>query len=146
MLLCIIPPNFRPVAEILKESGTSSLRPGPSISWKISNCHGTRKNGQAWPLWIAICFMLLCIIPPNSWWRHQMKTFSALMAICAGNSPGTGEFPTQRPVTQSFDVFFDLRLNKRLSKQSWGWWLEMLSRPLWRHRNVSAWYLKSLES
>ena len=48
-----------------------------------------------------------------------METFSALLAICAGNSPGTGEFPAQRPVTRSFDVFFDhvdLRLNKRLSK------------------------------
>ena len=43
-----------------------------------------------------------------------METFSALLAICAGNSPVTGEFPTQRPVTGNFDVFFDLRLNKRL--------------------------------
>ena len=58
-----------------------------------------------------------------------------LLAICAGNSPVPGEFPTQRPVTRSFDDFFDLRLNKRLSKRSWGWWLETLSRPLWRHRN-----------
>ena len=57
-----------------------------------------------------------------SWWRHQMETFSALLAICAGNSPVPGEFPTQRPVTRSFDVFFDLRPNKRLSKQWWGWW------------------------
>ena len=48
----------------------------------------------------------------------------------------SGEFPTQRPVTRSFDVFFDLRLNERLSKQSWGWWFETLSCPLWRHRNV----------
>ena len=53
-----------------------------------------------------------------SWWRHQMETFSALLAICAGNSPVPGEFPTQRPVTRSFDVFFHLRLNKRLSKHS----------------------------
>ena len=45
-----------------------------------------------------------------------METFSALLAICAGNSPVSGEFPAQRPVTRSFDVFFDLRLNKRLSK------------------------------
>ena len=45
-----------------------------------------------------------------------METFSALLAICAGNSPVTGEFLTQRPVTRSFDVFFDLHLNKRLSK------------------------------
>ena len=53
-------------------------------------------------------------------WRNQIKTFTALLAICAGNSPVTGEFPAQRPVTQSFDVFFDLRLNKWLSKQWWG--------------------------
>ena len=70
------------------------------------------------------------------WWRHQMETFSALLAICAGNSPVPGEFPTQRPVTRSFDVFFDLCLNKRLSKQSWGWWFETLSHPLWRHSNA----------
>ena len=71
----------------------------------------------------------------KTWWRHQMETFSALLAICADNSPVSGEFSTQRPVTRSFDVFFDLRLNKRLSKQSWGWWFETLWRPLWRHRN-----------
>ena len=67
-------------------------------------------------------------------WRHQMEAFSALLAICARNSPVPGEFPTQRPVTQSFDVFLDLRLNKRLSKQSWGRWFERLSRTFWRHR------------
>ena len=44
-----------------------------------------------------------------------MERFSALLALCEGNSSVTGEFPAQRPVTQSFDVFFDLRLNKRLS-------------------------------
>ena len=67
-----------------------------------------------------------------------METFSALLAICAGNSAVPGEFPAQRPVTRSFDVCFDLRLNKRLSKQSWGWWFETLVRPLWRHSNVKA--------
>ena len=71
--------------------------------------------------------------PP--WWRHQMESFSALLVLCAGNSPVTGEFPSQRPVTQSFDVFFDLRLNKRLSKQLWGWWFETPSGSLWRHCN-----------
>ena len=45
-----------------------------------------------------------------------METFSALLALCAGNSPVPAEFPSQRPVTRSFDVFFDLRLNKRLSE------------------------------
>ena len=82
-------------------------------------------------------FHLRCIIS-IPWWRHQMEIFSALLAICAGNSPVTGEFPTQRPMTRSFDVYFDLSPNERLSKQSWGWWFETLSRSLWRHRN--AWY------
>ena len=71
----------------------------------------------------------------RSWWCNQMGTFSALLAICAGNSPVPSEFPAQRPVTRSFDVFFDLRLNKQFSKHSWGWWFETLSRPSWRHRN-----------
>ena len=47
-----------------------------------------------------------------------METFSALLAICAGNSPVAGEFPVQKPVTRNFDVSFDLSLNKPLSKQS----------------------------
>ena len=71
----------------------------------------------------------------RSWWRHQLETFSALLAICVGNSSVSGEFPAQRPVTRSFDVFFDLRLSERLSKH-WGWWLETPSLPLWRHSNV----------
>ena len=71
-----------------------------------------------------------------SWWRHQMETFSTLLAICAGNAPVTGEFPAQRPVTRNFDVFFDLHPNKRLSKQSWDGWFETLSCPLWRRSNV----------
>ena len=55
----------------------------------------------------------------NSWWRHQMETFSALLAICAGNSPVPGEFPAKKPVTRSFDVFFDVHPNKWFNKQSW---------------------------
>ena len=71
-----------------------------------------------------------------TWWRHQMETFSALLVLCTGNSPGTGEFPSQRPVTRSFDVSFDnLGLNKRLSEQSRRWWFETPVRPLWRHCN-----------
>ena len=72
-----------------------------------------------------------------TWWRHQIETFSALLAICAGNSPVTGEFPAPRAVTRSFDVFLDLRLNKQLSKHSLGWWFETLSRALWRQCNVN---------
>ena len=58
-----------------------------------------------------------------------METFSALLAICAGNSPVIGEFPEKRPVARSFDVFFDLPLNKRLSKQSRvRWWFGTIHR------------------
>ena len=75
---------------------------------------------------------------PDSWWRRQMETFSALLALCKGNSPVTGEFPSQRPVMRSFDFFFDLRLNKQLSKQSRRWWFETPSRSFWRQCNVPA--------
>ena len=70
------------------------------------------------------------------WLHHQMETFSALLAICAGNSPVHGEFPAQRPVTRSFDVYFNMHPNKRLSKQSRGWWFAMPSRSLWRQCNA----------
>ena len=81
----------------------------------------------------------------STWWRLRIETYSALLAICAGNSSFTGEYPTQRPVTRSFAVFFDLRLNKLLSKQSWGWWFETLSSPLWRHSNdISVMAAKSV--
>ena len=82
----------------------------------------------------AITAVILC-----TWWRHQMETFSALLALCAGNSPVNGEFPAQRPVARSFDVFFDLRPNKRLSKQSWGWWFET---PSHTHYDVIIMKLK----
>ena len=66
-----------------------------------------------------------------------METFSALLALCAGNSPVTGELPPQRPVTWSFDVFFE---NKRMSKQSRLRWFVTFSCLLWRHSNAQPWY------
>ena len=72
----------------------------------------------------------------NLWWCHQMKLFPVLLALCAGNSPVTGEFPAQRQVTLSFDVFFDLRRNPKLSKQWRCWWFEIPSHSLWHHCNA----------
>ena len=72
----------------------------------------------------------------KSRWRHQMETFSTSLAICEGNPPGTGGFPSQRPVMWSFDVFFDLCLNNWLSIQSRCWWFEMPLCSLWCHCNV----------
>ena len=104
---------------------------------------------------LCSCFRIACtccdytypVLCDGPWWRHQMETFSALLALCAGNSPVSGEFPAQRPVTRSFDVFFDLHLNKRLSKKWWGWWFETPVRPLWRHCNAAVlWWRCSVPS
>ena len=73
--------------------------------------------------------------PISSMMTSSKGTFSALLVLCDGNSPVTGGLSSQRPVAWSFDAFFDLHLSKRLSKQSRRWWLETLSRSLWRHCN-----------
>ena len=68
-------------------------------------------------------------------WRHQMETFSVLLALCEGNPPVASGFPSQRPMTRSFDVFFDQCLNKWLSKQSRRRWFETPSPSLYCHCN-----------
>ena len=73
--------------------------------WQIRYIHSLQQD-------MAFTFVIYCCL----WWHHQMYSFSALLAICAGNSSVTGDFPAQRPVTRSFDVSFDLRQNIRLSK------------------------------
>ena len=73
------------------------------------------------------CMFSICSCV-RTWWCHQMETFSTLLAICAGNSLATGEFPAQRPVTWSFDVFFDLRPN------IYGWVNNGEAGDLRRHR------------
>ena len=84
-------------------------------------------TGDAWPLeWPTVPSrhgntMGHILVDFTARWRHQMQMFSALLDLCEGNPPVTGGFPSQRSVTQSFDVFFDLRINKQLSKQSRPW-------------------------
>ena len=119
---------------------------------------------QIWPDTIIIssrtrCLLLCCIITNHNGYhfhevvpltyvaplghKHNNLYAQAFMTMSSnGNmfrATGplcTGEFPAQRPVTRSFGVFFDLRLNLRLSKQSWGWLFETPSCSLWRHYNV----------
>ena len=74
-----------------------------------------------------------------SWFLDMMTSsngniFRVTGYLC-GEFTGPSEFPAQRTVTRSLDVFFDLHPNKWLSKQWWGWWFETQSCPLWRHRN-----------
>ena len=82
---------------------------------------------------------------PDAWLSTDHDVFASPTALAAYNDDVIKwkHFPryrpfhrSQRPVTRSFDFFFDLRLNKRLSKQWWGWWFETLPRPLWRHSKV----------
>ena len=69
---------------------------------------------------------------PSEFSNMMTSSNGNIFRVIVGEFTGPGEFPTQRPVTRSFDVFFDLRLNKRLSKQPWGWWFEVPSWSLWR--------------
>ena len=91
---------------------------GPKTQWFESNL-----SEIAWPVAVIkslrfALFQVKSVGPPGwPWWCHQTETFSMLLAFCGGNLPLTGEFPAQKPVTRSFDVFSDLRLNKGLSKQ-----------------------------
>ena len=87
-------------------------------------------------------------------WKSMMTSSNGSILrvtgpLC-GEFTGPGEFPAQRPVTRSFDVFFDLRLNKRLSKQPWGWWFETSSGSLWCHCNAlkdkDKWWRHDMEA
>ena len=85
-------------------------------------------SAGSWPSRFPVGLLAVLIHEDIIKWKHFPRYWPFVQEFTV-----TGEFPTQRPVTRSFDVFFDLCLNKRLSKQSWGWWFDTLSRPLWRH-------------
>ena len=107
--------------------------------WSFIHCicchlcvHNHRRCDKVFFTWLlkhGACFTMMTSSNGN--------IFRVTGPLC-GEFTGPGEFPTQRPVTRSFDDFFDLRLNKPLSKQPWGWWFETLSRSLWRHRNANV--------
>ena len=76
----------------------------------------------------------------HPWWRHQMETIFVLLVPCPENPPVTAGFPSERPVTLDFDVFFDLHLNKRLSKQTGRRWFETPWCSLWHYCNTWSCY------
>ena len=85
--------------------------------------------------WYLCNRSLACALTNNMMMSSNGNIFRVTGHLC-GEFTGHRWIPAQRPVAQSFDVFFDLRLNERFSKQSWGWWFETLSRPLWRRVSV----------
>ena len=92
--------------------------------------------------WVNAMSTDYAAIPAGHLWNMMTSSngnISRVTCHLCGNSPVPGEFPAQRPVTQSFDVFFYLRPNKRLSKHWRGWWFGTPSCPLWRHCNEMCW-------
>ena len=89
----------------------------------IENKDTCKQKSRVLQLRAAYCCRFRRSVCLYSWWRQPMETFSAVL-------PVTGEFPSQRPLWRSFDVFFDLRLNKRSSKQSRRLWFKTPSRSL----------------
>ena len=85
-----------------------------------------RNQFHLWELWKIIAYMM----------TSSNGNVFRVTGHLRGEFTGERWIPRTKPVTRSFDVFFDLRTNKRLSKQSWGWWFEPPSCSFWRHCNV----------
>ena len=88
-------------------------------------------NRHMWCNWLGTCCAIHSHILPGIYKSH----YTCVMMTSSNSFRVTGLCEGKSPVTR-FDVFFNLRPNKRLSKQSWGWWFQTLSRPLWRQCNV----------
>ena len=87
----------------------------PKCSIQNRNMHIFVFSGALWDMgqvhrqWTSVhSDCVLCVLPTLSapFWRHQMETFSVLLALCEGNPPFTCGIPSQRPVAGSFGVFF----------------------------------------
>ena len=91
---------------------------------RMKTCQG--RTNKEWNVFIA-------------WWRHQIDAISAVSTLW--NPPVADGFPSHRPVTRNFDVFVDVRVNKRLRKQSRCRWFETPWCSWWRHCNgaLSLW-------
>ena len=123
------------------------IREGTSIPWKSINKHiKWGKSSDDTILGLLSRWLIFKSLWPSAFtWIHRsgMMTssngniFRVTGPLC-GEFIGPGEFPPQKPVTRSFDVFLDLRLNKRLSKQWWGWWFETSSWSSLRQCNGST--------
>ena len=104
---------------------TESIQPMKAFSFSIE-----QEKSNYTQEWIKQYISLAMTTSSNG------SIFRVTCPLC-GKFTGHQSIPLQRPVTRSFDVFFDLHLNKRLNKQSWGWCFETPLRSLWWHCNVS---------
>ena len=133
-----IDPEFMDQADLVGCGAVGCGGVGCGVFW-LKTFARYEKNEIA-TIKIAYCPNRQCHIDPVYNHPKNMMTssngnISALLALCEGNSSVTGEFPSHRSVTESFGVFFDLRLKIWLSKKSRRRCFETPSRPLWRHCN-----------
>ena len=135
-------PNDPKIVRVQYDNWTHNLQTeatSPASSFQVHFLHKKRckptfhtETHIYWNWTHTVQSMFLSMIMMTS---SNENIFRVTGPLC-GEFTGPGEFPAQRRVTRSFDVFFDLRLNKRLSKQPWGWWFETPSWSLWCHCNV----------
>ena len=109
----------------------------------VGNSPGPVNSPHTWPvtrkcfhLMTSSCVLTACSVSGLSDLRRIKLPGKWLIKFYSDQILVTGEFASQRPVTRNFDVFFDLHLNKRLSKQSRRRWFGTPQRSLWRHSNV----------
>ena len=106
----------------------------------LHSCPGLKKTRNKNSIGILITILIDQSL--YLWYYSEFTRFITAPKYNIMTSSNGNKFPLYWPLTRNFDVFFDLRLNKWLSKQSWGWWFETPSHPVWRDGNE----LKSRET
>ena len=145
MVCCLTAPNHYMTRWLIKFIKSKLIYNSTRfVEWHIINSLAPGICGNNFER--IICKLIIHV----PWWRHRMETFTALLALCAGNSLPTGIFPSPKPVTRNFSVLFDVRPNKRLCKQSRRRCSETPSRSLWFYCNdrilVEALFIKFLSN
>ena len=111
--------NWHDVGACLIYIDWCTLPCGSQIPWRQLGTRPSSSTTMLNPLWPHYYALFSPQVSrKNTWWRHQMETFSALLAVCEGNSSVTDEFPSQRPVTRRFDVFFDHLCPQQTAEQT----------------------------
>ena len=104
--------------------------------WACAAVSRAIQRNDALPTIVAWCVITLILWKIENHDDGIKWKKSALLPLCEGNPPVAGGFPSQQPVTRSFDVSYGVHLSKRLNKKSRCWRFETPWRSFWRHYNV----------
>ena len=106
--------------------------------------HWDWAGGRNLSWWTCIFNMVAdACMATHSWRLHRLEIFSALLALCVGNSPVTGEFPAQRPVTRRLACFFDLRPANRWANNRDADAIALIMTSLWCGTRALSWFATS---